>query len=189
MPQISISDRLALNALYDAFIGFGSAYIEYSGSSYYNLGSDPEHVTFNYGGYATYNGPQYSPMQFLRLMKGTVPTDFSGLTFLSSRSSDVLVSWDMPSATSWSTDNQKTYWLNGTPLVYASTGGIATWLWLCSGWDPGGPTGSVIHQAVFTVGTLGSGADFELLNTTVISGNGYRLVNGPRLTMATEWNY
>ncbi len=186
MPQISISNKLAYNALYMSFVQRdATAYIQYSGNEYYNLGDSPEVVAYNYGGYAAYLGsiPVY---QYLRLMKGTVPTDFSGLTGLSSRSSDVLVQWETKDQTGWLNDGVKTFWMTGTDLVYATTGGTATWLWWLSAHSN---SATVHHQAVFTVGTLGSGSDFELLNTTVISGNGYRLVNGPRVTMGTEWNY
>ena len=186
MPQISISNKLAYNALYMCFVQrSATAYIEYSGNQFYNQGDNPQVVTFNWGGYTPY---YFSPPEhhYLRLMTGTVPTDFSGLTSLTSRSSDLLIQWDTKNDTEWSNDGIKTFWQNGTSLVYATTGGVATWLWWVGA---SGATSTLWHQAVFTVGALGSGSDFELLNTTIIAGNGYRLVNGPRITMSTEWNY
>ena len=45
------------------------------------------------------------------------------------------------------------------------------------------------HQAVFTVGALGSGSDYELANVGILSGKGYKLVNGPRVSLATEYTY
>lgn len=122
----------------------------------------------------------------LVLMKGTVPTDFSGLTAPSSRSSDVLVTWTVEStAGTWVDEGANSIYLQSTDLATASQSGTATWLWW---YNPYSNTG-IHHQAVFTVGELGSSSDYELANTGIVSGKGYKLVNGPRLSLATEYTY
>lgn len=134
-------------------------------------------------------GPLTANMNYsnLRLMKGTVPTDFTGLTQYSSRSADVLVTWGVGDISNWSISGN-TITGGYTNLVQAAQGGVATWLW----WSNSVIDSDLLtygHQIVFTVGGTGSGADFELLNTTIISGNNYKIINGPRFSLATEYNY
>ena len=122
----------------------------------------------------------------LVLMKGTVPTDFTGLTSSSSRSSDVLVTWTVQStAGSWVSGGDNSIYLESTDLASASQSGTATWLW----WYNPYSNIAIHHQAVFTVGELGSGSDYELANIGIVGGKGYKLVNGPRLSLATEYTY
>jgi hypothetical protein len=126
------------------------------------------------------------------LMKGAVPTDFSGLTASTSRSSDRLVEWTVAStAGSWVEEGANSIYLQSTDLSTASQSGTATWLWWYNPYftNYNYPTIGLSHQAVFTVGELGSGSDYELANVGIISGKGYKLVNGPRLSLATEYNY
>jgi len=134
---------------------------------------------------------QTTSLAKLVLMKGTVPTDFSGLTVPSSRSSDRLVEWTVAStAGSWVEEGDNSIYLQSTDLATASQSGTATWLWWYNPYwtDYQNPAG-INHQAVFTVGDLGSGSDYELANVGIASGKGYKLVNGPRLSLATEYNY
>ena len=123
------------------------------------------------------------------LMKGTVPTDFSGLTNASSsRSSDKLVTWTVASSSgSWVNGGDNSINLQSTNLTTASQSGTATWLWWYNQWYASPEV--ILHQAVFTVGELGSGSDYELANIGIVSGKGYKLVNGPRLSLATEYTY
>lgn len=125
------------------------------------------------------------------LMKGTVPTDFSGLTASTSRSSDRLVVWNVASgAGSWVEETNSIY-LQSTDLATASQSGTATWLWWYNPFftNYNYTTVGISHQAVFTVGELGSGSDYELANVGIVNGKGYKLVNGPRLSLATEYTY
>ena len=123
------------------------------------------------------------------LMKGTVPTDFSGLTDASgSRSSDRLVTWTVASSSgSWVNGGDNSIYLQSTNLATASQSGTATWLWWYNQWYASPEV--ILHQAVFTVGALGSGSDYELANIEILNGKGYKLVNGPRLSLATEYTY
>jgi hypothetical protein len=75
-----------------------------------------------------------------------------------------------------------------TDLAYASQGGTATWLWWYS-YDSNNINGNLKYQAIFSVGTIGSGSDFELPSTTIVNGSGYKLVNGPKLSLATSFTY
>lgn len=123
------------------------------------------------------------------LMKGTVPTDFTGLTNASvSRSSDRLVTWTVKSAAgTWVSGGDNSIYLESTDLATASQSGTATWLWWYN--HQYNAVSNILHQAVFTVGELGSGSDYELANVGIINGKGYKLVNGPRLSLATEYTF
>ena len=170
MPQVSISNALAWKTILDSFV-------------YQNAGSwgSSTYRTFNFDGNAN-NRIRIS------LMQGAVPTDFSALTnYTTSRSSDRLVDWYPKNQGTWNNDGVKTWWWTTSELEYAQASGTTTWLWWCAGqWDS---NSTINHQAVFSVGTLGSGSDFELINTSIVNGIGYKLVNGPRITMNTEFNY
>lgn len=121
------------------------------------------------------------------LMKGAVPTDFTALTLPSSRSTDVLVSWTVKTTSgTWVENSNNSLYLTSTDLAYATQSGTATWLWW---YNPKHDNTQILHQAVFTVGTLGSASDFELANTSIVSGKGYKLVNGPTVSLPTEYNY
>ena len=99
----------------------------------------------------------------LRLMKGTVPANFSTLTNSSSRSSDILASWDS-SAFNWGVADAVSS-LN-TEYAVASQSGTATWFW----WYQPKTTNAgsdIVWQIVGTVGTTGT--DLVLSNTTVVS--------------------
>jgi len=123
------------------------------------------------------------------LMKGTVPTDFTGLTNSSdSRSTDRLVTWTVASSSgSWVNGGDNSIYLQSTNLATASQSGTATWLWWYN--HQYNAMNNILHQAVFTVGELGSGSDYELANIGILNGKGYKLVNGPRLSLATEYTY
>ena len=174
MPQISISDAMASQIIYNTFANTG-----------YNSSSAISTYAYN-------NGNQPITYTYFQLMKGTVPTDFSTIPQTGSRSSDLLVKWRMSDGAGWTSDGVHTWWFQGSDMQYATASGTATWLWWHNYDLNQAHSGSNYYlgaQAVFTVGTLGSGSDFELITTTVTAGNGYRLVNGPRLTIQTEWNY
>ena len=183
--QISTTDYNIKQCLKRMFTATGSPTI--GGSSYYL--TNPE--VNNFAVTATENGTTNSRAKLV-LMKGTVPTDFSGLTLVSSRSSDRLVEWTVESsAGSWVEGDNNSLYLQSTNLATASQSGTATWLWW---YNPYTTTyyqqiEGMSHQAVFTVGELGSGSDYELANIEILNGKGYKLVNGPRLSLATEYTY
>ena len=179
--QISTTNYNIKQCLKRMFTGIGSPAID----------SNQDHLTNPEMNSFAVTTSEYYPYETtsrakLVLMKGTVPTDFSELTSPGSRSSDVLVTWTVAStAGSWVEEGANSIYLQSTDLATASQSGTATWLWW---YNPYSNTG-IHHQAVFTVGALGSGSDYELANTGIVSGKGYKLVNGPRLSLATEYTY
>lgn len=120
----------------------------------------------------------------IRMMQGTVPTNFSTLTTPTSRSSDILIQWTRAA-------NQLSQFVNsnvnpiiiGTGTANAVASGTATWFWGIV------YSGSTIFQQYFgTVGALGSGADLEISSTSIVSGNPYR-INNLRWQMPSTFTY
>lgn len=111
------------------------------------------------------------------ICKGTVPTDFSELTSVESRSSDRLVTFSGRNSSEFITysnfdDNPVTI---STVYKQAEFAGIATWFRLVSGIESG--WSSNIRQIVGTIGSGGSGSDLEMSNVNIIAGNFYRIVD------------
>lgn len=154
-------------------------------------------ATLHFGVITTWNGlrfsfgdaqasPPYSMFvtttgigQKLRILKGTVPTDFSTLTSTTSRSSDTLVEFSR----AWNiTDefiqnlptNSTTFTLNTIPKT-ATASGTATWFW----WFAHDTYSTTIYnQGILgTVGLLSSGADLEIPNVNIVSGYPYKISN------------
>lgn len=122
---------------------------------------------------------------FINIYKGTVPVDFSTLTSATSRSADILISI----ATASTTNFYLTYQITSNPAVInsayvlASSSGTATWFrWYTA------LSSNVIHQIIGTVGATGSGADLEIPNTSIVSGQPYRIQN-LRLQFPSSWTY
>ena len=183
MPQISMTTELVNAGMRRVFTPYDPQTIDMGPNE-----NDPDIPTFGYGyvssGGETFGGygSRFQPQFFL--MKGAVPTQGQTNTGLAGRTSDVLVQWGTNGpAGSW-IDSGTSLYLSATSLSYASASGAATWLYWRSY-----SNGGVYPEAVFTVGLPGSGADFEMPTTNIVSGQGYKLINGPRLTMATEFNY
>jgi hypothetical protein len=199
MPQISVTNDLALTGLLRVFTPFDPRSLNMEPGE-----NDLDDITLGYSytsnvsstnepnplGGARLYANRYGPS--IRIMKGVPPT-YQQLNTVLSRTSDVLVTLYPQSLTNpnmWVTSGPTSIYLQSTDLAYASASGTATWLWWTSRGDDGlGTEGVPFIQATFTVGTLGSGADFEMPTTDIVSGRGYKLINGPRLTMATEFNY
>lgn len=191
MPQISMTTELVNAGMLRVFTPYDPQTIDMGPNE-----NNPDIPTFGYGyvssGGETFGGyaSRFSPKFFL--MKGAIPTQSEvNAGGLAARTSDVLVTWNTNSpAGSWVNSGTSLY-LSATDLSYASASGTATWLYWRSyayGGGGGGPAG-LYPEAAFTVGLPGSGADFEMPTTDIVSGRGYKLINGPRLTMATEFNY
>lgn len=120
----------------------------------------------------------------IKIMKGTIPTDFSTLTSTTSRSADVLITFlksGIGSPILITTDaNPITCW---TTNQTATASGTATWFWAYS------TAGSYLGcQMLGTVGVTGSGMDLEISDTNIISGQDYR-VHQLRVNVPTTWNY
>ena len=103
----------------------------------------------------------------LKLMQGTVPTNFSGLTTTSSRSADTLVTWSAQNNAAATSSYPLSI---TTAYASASQSGVATWFWW---YVPNGS--SLVLQLVGTVGTAGT--DLVIADTTIISGANYRIGN------------
>lgn len=113
----------------------------------------------------------------MALMKGAVPTSFSG-TLWNARSSDTLVEWylRLGSGTGGMAVN-----ITNNPFVITSqysnaiASGTATWF-IVNGiyqtWN--GPL-AIDQQFIGTVGTVGAGTDLEMINTSITSGNPYKV--------------
>jgi hypothetical protein len=175
MPTIYFNDKLRRNLNQGLFTR------EYGGQSQngqYGL----RNYTVNTGGSSTQQS--YGT---IKLMKGTVPLDFSGLTTSSSRSSDTLVTWTTNQA--GFSFNEPTTNIDGIAEIdsgysTASASGIATWFW----WYVTQTYSSTdtLLQLVGTVGT--SGTDLIIADTTIIAGANYRFLN-LKFDIPTEYTY
>lgn len=197
MPQVSITNEFALAGLLRTFTPFDWETVSLDPNE-----NDPQKPTLGFaynsssGSNGSTNEGQYNSSYAnrydipIKLMKGIPPTQ-SELNAGFSRSSDVLVTFKPQSTTNpnmWiNNGTDPSIYLQSTDLATATASGTATWLW----WHTYGVSGGITPyiQAIFTVGLPGSGADFEMPTTDIVSGRGYKLINGPRLTMATEFNY
>lgn len=109
------------------------------------------------------------------IMKGSVPSDFTGLT-LSGRTSDILITYETANGNLDSSSYVNNVFTLNTSLVQASDTGTATWFWIYN-------TGVVnaviapVQQIIGTVGTIGSGADLEIQTTSIVTGSPYRISN------------
>jgi hypothetical protein len=201
MPQISVTDDFALAGLLRVFTPFDNATVNMAPNetSYEmpTLAFAYSSLTQQFNGSSNESVPTYSFANrygpTIRLMKGVPPT-YDQLNTILDRNSDVLVTFTPQSLTNpnmWvNNGTNPSIYLQSTDLFYASASGTATWLWWTTGSSSGSGFNSIPYiQATFTVGAFGSGSDFELPTTDIVSGRGYKLVNGPKLTMATEFNY
>ena len=201
MPQISVTNDFALAGLLRVFTPFDSHTLNMGPNEddldditlgfSYNSNTSNSSINEPSGQFGRLYANRYDPK--MRLMKGVPPT-YDQLNTILSRSSDVLVTFSPQSTTNpnmWANDGANpSIYLQSTDLAYASASGTATWLWWHSGANGSLGYNAVPYiQAIFTVGTLGSSSDFEMPTTDIVSGRGYKLINGPKLTMATEFNY
>ena len=107
---------------------------------------------------------------FIKIMKGSITTDFSDLTQVDSRSSDVLLTLDPSSIVSTVGDRQVTVSASHT----AATAGTAAWFWWYSPTDLSSSS-TIEFQMAGTVGT--SGTDLVIGDTALVQGENYRLTN------------
>lgn len=114
----------------------------------------------------------------LRIMKGTKPTDFSGMTNgATSYASDVLIDFkndgtSTNDALTPSTATNNVFTLN-TEIRTAAATGTATWFWWVM--YSSATTTTILNQVMGTVGLIGSGADIEIPNVNILAGNPYRI--------------
>lgn len=113
----------------------------------------------------------------LYIFKGVKPTTFAGFTDITQRSSDLLITFQLPAVGTAVTDvgnigNVSRRFVIGkqpTPTV-ASASGLATWFLTCATWSTSLTDKSVLMG---TVGGPSSGADLLLSNANVVSGANY----------------
>jgi hypothetical protein len=126
-------------------------------------------------------------------MKGTVPTDFSTLTTYDVRSTDILVEWKEIASSNESIARHEIYpyvlrttnpIVIGTASVSAVASGTATWFWGLAFLT----NANIYQQFIGTIGTLGSGSDLEISNTSIVGGNQYR-INNLRWQLPTSYTY
>jgi hypothetical protein len=110
----------------------------------------------------------------LQVYKGVVPT-FATLTDLSSRASDLLITFLISGSACWfnagvvNNNRRLVLGIQGTPTSAAASGD-ATWFILYHG---GGTTLTDRSAMIGTVGTAGSGADLELGDSAIVAGVKY----------------
>lgn len=129
------------------------------------------------------------------LMKGSIPTSFTGLTTPNARLTDVLcrfqVGQNVPGdfITSQVSVNPAVI---STQYVSAVASGVTTWFWWVVGTTDNsnsiGPAGGIYHQAYGSIGTSGSGADLEMPTVNITAGELYRIRN-LRLQFPSTWTY
>jgi len=120
----------------------------------------------------------------MRIMKGTVPTDFTGLQSLDARSEDLLVEWD--SGTSGDADVFDESNIVITPYNAASQSGTATWFWWTAEEGDVTDDDAMSLQMVGTVGT--SNADLIIGSTSIVEGKFYR-ISGLKFIIPQDYTY
>jgi len=110
----------------------------------------------------------FSSTSELIIMKGSVPTSFSGLdSYTTDRVSDQLIQF-FDIATAYNSSPQPHFLFKGgdEPEATAILSGTATWFWYVLNGTRG---------ALGTIGIIGSGADMEIRDTNIVAGRKYRL--------------
>lgn len=117
----------------------------------------------------------------LKIMQGTQPSDFTGMTSTSDLSSDVLVtltSSNFSAPTLSQVTSGELYRLrffNTSPATATQTG-TATWFWFYSDGTTDSTGTAPRMQCMGTVGTTGSGADMEFSSVNIVSGSQYQVI-------------
>lgn len=138
----------------------------------------------------------YTRNGIISIMKGTVPTNFSGLIDYTSRSADVLVQWAVTASGRWPGDTFSASSITttnpaniNTTFVAAVASGTATWFWwITRGNGYYGASNQIFDQIIGTVGLPGTGNDLEIPSTSVTSGQLFRLID-LRMQIATSYSY
>ena len=109
----------------------------------------------------------------LCIMKGSIPTNISDLSHVTSRSDDVLLEFTPQSATETTGNDRSARIFTGQ--VTATTSGTASWFWLYHPVDHTSGSSEILYQMIGTIGT--SGSDLNIPTTTVTSGLSYNVNN------------
>ena len=153
--------------------------------------SNSSGLNYNYTPLLPYNWTDFNAhytFGFISIYQGIVPTDFSTLTTPSSRSADVLITFNctfnVPQIFDMTINVSGNPGIINSAFVLASASGTATWF----RWYTVFNNASVVHQIIGTVGATGSGADLEIPSTAIVSGRAYRIQN-LRIQFPSSWSY
>lgn len=157
-----------------------------SGSSQPPVGApDPRFGIFSGGAIGNSYGQLFGGSQgYLRIMSGTMPTSPeiynvaapAGTTVLFEVNSNVYGDDFNPTGNNWYTDPT----VISTYFRQVIATGVATWFWVLSAqYDYGRYDASkaVVHTIIGDVGTVGSGADMEMYNPSLVAGQWLRVIN------------
>lgn len=162
MASIHFSKSLAHRILE---ITFGTSYLDVPADGYCaGLCLSPP-ISISYHGY-------------FRIFKGTVPTDFSWMVdsqTYPTRAADKLIEWSAhsPDWTFTLTYPSSEFIFNCSPKTATASGTATFFHWGVKK----GESYAYGNQVIGTVGVTGSGADLEIPDTNIISGNNYRITN------------
>jgi hypothetical protein len=115
---------------------------------------------------------------YFRILKGTVPTDFTFATDMLNytRTADKLLEWNGDLSFAGSYPITLTNYTNlvtiNLPLTAATGSGTASWFWWTAKKNESHAIGL---QMLGTIGNVGSGLDIEIPDTNVVTGNSYRM--------------
>jgi hypothetical protein len=118
------------------------------------------------------------PVSNLNIYKGT-PGTFPSLADLSTRSSDLLITFNLSQAGTASSSigivNQKVRWLMGKCLTLTAATGSGTATWFVAYNTVTAGTSMTNRGAMIgSVGTTNSGADLEILNIDIVAAAQYQ---------------
>lgn len=136
----------------------------------------------------------YSNIGAISIMSGTIPTNVESLT-ISTPPAGTQRLWRAYAIRPYNTSDipnylptQDNWYTNPTIInsifIEATETGFASWFWIYTGqqgrdypfYTPPEPT-AICHNIIGTIGTVGSGADMEMLNTSVVAGQFLRVIN------------
>lgn len=149
----------------------------------------------NYGYNTSINAlnGDYSSGNALTIMKGTIPSSIAQIApnmtvpEMNSRSTDVCLAFE----TRYSHFSPSQFQVNpvivSTIFVPAISTGTAAWFWL-RGWASIYNNGQITQSVIGTVGLLGSGADLEMADVNILSGDNYR-ISALKLEFPTSWEF
>ena len=152
---------------------------------------NPEIGFFSGGNFRTYSSSQPASVGLFRIMSGTKPTNIETLTS-TTPPVGTSVLWQSY-APNWNNNNWaptgNNWYTNPTVLssifVAASATGIASWFWICTaiayrvteGAQTFPDPSPVYHNIIGDIGLVGSGADMEMVNTTITADQLVRVLN------------
>ena len=108
----------------------------------------------------------------IKIMQGSITTDFSDLTTANSRSGDVLLTLDPDQMVSSVGDRQA---IISASHTVASASGTAAWFWWYHPLTTSS-TSSIVYQVAGTISTAAP-ADLIIGDTNIVAGKNYRLTN------------